>query len=39
MHYPELPKGGTLRPGSSPELLLEEIRTGFRPLRKIAKAA
>ncbi|HEX8798672.1 MAG TPA: epoxide hydrolase [Terriglobales bacterium] len=39
IHYNRLPKGGHFAAFEQPKLLSEEIRTGFRSLRKLAKAA
>ena len=39
IHYNKLPKGGHFAAFEQPKFLSEEIRTGFRSLRKVAKAA
>ena len=39
IHYNRLPKGGHFAAFEQPKLLSEEVRAGFRPLRKVAKAA
>jgi pimeloyl-ACP methyl ester carboxylesterase len=39
MHYNRLPKGGHFAAWEQPQLLSEELRAGFRSLRKVAKAA
>jgi len=36
IHYNRLPKGGHFAAWEQPQLLSEEIRTGFRPLRSVA---
>jgi pimeloyl-ACP methyl ester carboxylesterase len=37
IHYNRLPKGGHFAAWEQPQLLSEEIRAGFRPLRKIVE--
>jgi len=39
IHFNELPKGGHFAAWEQPKLFSEEIRTGFRSLRRVAKAA
>jgi pimeloyl-ACP methyl ester carboxylesterase len=39
IHYNRLPKGGHFAAFEQPKFLSEEIRAGFRSLRKVAKAA
>jgi len=39
VHYNRLPKGGHFAAFEQPQLLVDEIRAGFRSLRKFAKAA
>ena len=36
IHYNKLDKGGHLRRGKQPEIFSEELRGGFRPLRKLS---
>ncbi|MDX3352775.1 hypothetical protein PV703_05435 [Streptomyces sp. ME01-24h] len=33
VHYNKLPKGGHFAAWEQPELLVDEVRTGFRPMR------
>jgi len=39
IHYNKLEKGGHFAAWEQPQLFSEEVRTGFRSLRKVAKAA
>ena len=39
IHYNQLPKGGHFAAWEQPQFLSEEVRAGFRTLRKVAKAA
>src|SRR5208282_5962264 len=39
IHYNKLDKGGHFAAWEQPQLLSEEVRAGFRLLRKVAKAA
>ena len=39
IHYNKVDKGGHFAAWEQPQLLSEEVRSGFRSLRKVAKAA
>jgi pimeloyl-ACP methyl ester carboxylesterase len=39
IHYNKVEKGGHFAAWEQPQLFSEEVRAGFRSLRKIAKAA
>jgi len=39
IHYNKVEKGGHFAAWEQPKLFTEELRAGFRSLRKIAKAA